>query len=165
MSKQQQGTKKQIVAPQASGGMKVTEVEEDAPMPGDDNSAAHRRALARAAERQQFVTIAERIAKDSMHYKHYKWPGADREFPESIDAPMRFVSKYFPYAEGGPLYVDEPKTALEARRCAEKAELFKKWKMRYVIINDNYVIEKDQQVTNVPAATLESCLEQLEAVA
>lgn len=70
-----------------------------------------------------------------------KFPGADAAYPDTLDALYRFVSAYYPYAVGGPLYVDEPKNEKEVHRAYERQKVMKKLKHRYVIIEKDTCYE------------------------
>ena len=79
-----------------------------------------------------FSNMATRIAGDVLHYRNYRWPGAFRSFPD--DPEMRMVDKFFPYAECGALFVDEPMTERGKRRCEEKRAAMRDEGNLYLVI-------------------------------
>jgi len=80
----------------------------------------------------QFRSQAEKIAKDQLFYKNYYYPGGRQAFP---DKPiLQTVDKYFPYAEGGPLFIDEPLRTDDAKLFETKTEIMKKLGHRYVAL-------------------------------
>lgn len=88
--------------------------------------------LKRIKARQDLKSISERIAGDSLFYKNYYYPGGREFFAD--DKGLLTVDRYFPYAEGGPLYVDQPMFEYQEQECARKAVAFKTLKLRYLII-------------------------------
>jgi len=138
--------KKTIVAPE-SKQQKVTEVGEGIQVTRDTMSAAHRRALQKYESKQEFIYPVERIAGHKLFIRNTKFPGADSAYPEVQYALYRFVDKFYPYALGGPLYVDEPKNEQESYRAYEKHKVMLKLGLRHI------VVEKD--------STYEHLLEQL----
>lgn len=88
--------------------------------------------LMRIQARKEFRSLAEKIAGDSLFYRNYYYPGG-REFFAN-DQGLLTVEKYFPYAEGGPLYVDEPMMPYQEEECAKKTVAFKTLKLRYLVI-------------------------------
>jgi hypothetical protein len=109
----------------------------------DQDTAKHKARLSRSKE---WRSLAEELAKDKLYYKNHYYPG-NKEFMR--DHPrMRFVDRYFPYAKGGPLYVDEPMDKDEIALCEKKRDFMKEHKLRYVIIE--------------PKAEFQSLFEQLE---
>lgn len=110
--------------------------------------AQHRRLLQKYESKRQFTSPVEELAQNiSGVIGNVKFPGADEAFPQDNQALFRFCSKVYPYAHGGPLYVDYPKNEVEIYRAYERAKVMKKLKIRHL------VIERD--------TTLENMLEQL----
>lgn len=119
------------------------------PNPADDqDTPAHRAALAKQKSRSQFISIGDQVAESVTWLKNWKWEEADKHYPLRPD--MRTVDKYYPYAKGGPLLVDEPRTPKTFDEFFEhKRRTLKELGYRYL------VIEPD------PEFTLGSALEQL----
>jgi len=94
--------------------------------------------IKKADLRSQFVTLAEQVAKSTVYYLNHRIPDAEKYYP--IDTDSRFVSKFFPYAVNGPLYVDEPRTEAQMLKSYEKQKLLKKLKLRSIVIelSDEY---------------------------
>lgn len=142
-------TKKTITAPQINKQVEVSTVSEEEYLLAHRSTVSHKRALQKYDRKRQFTNIVEELAQNiSGMVGNVKFPGADEVYPHPTQAMMRFCSKYFPYAKGGPLYVDYVRTELETFRAFEKHKVLKKLKIRHV------VVEKDTSFVNL--------LEQLE---
>lgn len=85
-----------------------------------------------SVRRRELRSLAERIAGDDYHYLNYYYEGGKGYFPQ--EHKMQTVSKFFPFAEGGPLFVDEPNMEHEFSMCERKKEVMKKLGHRYLII-------------------------------
>jgi hypothetical protein len=79
-------------------------------------------------------TLSEQIAGDTICYLNKYFTGYKEAFPEPQDVGLRTVDKYFPFAEGGPLYVDEHRGVTELRDLDRKKEVMKSLGFRYVIL-------------------------------
>ncbi len=55
---------------------------------------------------KQEIGLAAQVAGITTYVKNWRIPHAQKNFP--YDPLMRTVDKYFQYAKGGPLYIDEP---------------------------------------------------------
>lgn len=77
-------------------------------------------------------SMAEKIANDKLYYRNYYYPGGKTEFPEF--PALQTVDKFFPYAEGGPLFVDEISRTTDQKLIEKKSELMKRLGHRYVAI-------------------------------
>lgn len=152
---------RKIIAPEASVENRVVSLEakDDDERQRDVDTPEHRRALARADERKTFISLADQVARDTLFFGKYKWPGAHQAYPDDPDAMMRFVTRYYPHAEGGALYVDMPRSVRQVDRCEEKRKVMKKLRLRYVVIASAY-----QTPDGVPveATNLAEALEQLD---
>lgn len=85
----------------------------------------------RVQARRHLRSLAERVAGDQLFYRNYYYPGSKQEFSQDH---MRTVDRYFPYAEGGPLYVDEPMMPHEEEDCEKKRAAMKRLGLRYLVI-------------------------------
>lgn len=152
--------KRVLIAPEAKSQKRITTLDPDTQTdPKDHNTPATRRALASVDRRQKFVTLSDQIAKEVLFFRNYKWPGANRAYPDDIDCDMRFVTKYYPHTDGGkPLYVDEPMTEREMVKAYEKQKVLKKLGMRHLVIDPTHL---DSEGKSIPGSTLSDCLEQL----
>jgi len=91
------------------------------------------RILAISERRNGLFSVAEKIANHKFHYRNWYFPNGITVFP--MDKECRYVDKYFPYAEHGPLLVDEPKDDRDLSRCKEKAKALKIMGLRYVYVS------------------------------
>ncbi|MBX4188340.1 MAG: hypothetical protein KW793_04385 [Candidatus Doudnabacteria bacterium] len=142
--------KKTIVAPESKTKKIEVELsrEEDQTPLHYEALAAHKRALARYESKRQFTSPIEELVQDiSVMVGTVKFPGADEAYPDVTQALMRFVTKIYPNAIGGPLYVDQPRNDVEVYRAYERQKVMRQLGLRHVII------ERD--------STLEHLLEQL----
>lgn len=92
----------------------------------------HDRKLSIAAKASDLITVAEKIAGDKFCYLKWYYPEGKKLFP--LDHRLHIVSKYYPYAQGGPLFVDEPRTEYEASNCEQKRKFMKGMGLRYIIV-------------------------------
>jgi hypothetical protein len=98
------------------------------------------RILKVAEKRNALITLADQIARNkTLVYKNHPIPGGHKEFPH--DYKMRLVSLFYPLAEGGPLYIDEPMFKNEEASCVKKAAVMKKLNLRYCFICRDSTIE------------------------
>lgn len=151
-------SRRRIIAPQAAQENRNVILGEPQ-APRDLDSPEHRRALQRLEDRQKFVTIADQIARETLFLRNYRWPGSTVRFPDDIDANMRFVTKYYPHAEGGPLFVDEPSTFREVIDSYKKQKILKELGFRCIIVEHQHYTPEGNIVQ---ASTLTDVLEQLE---
>lgn len=153
--------KRVLVAPEASKGLKATSLG-DGPAstaPKDHNTPATKRALARVDARQDLITIADKVAGEPLYFRNYKFPGANKAYPDDIDAHMRYVTKYYPYTDAGkPLFIDEPQTEREILQCYEKQKVIRKLGFRHLVIEPS---RTNTDGKFMDGSTLSDCLEQL----
>lgn len=138
-------SKRTVMAPEAKYEKKVDLQEQDEDV--RVKIAANKRALQTYENKKQLLYPIEKIAQDKLIILNVKYPGADEDYPHVQHALFRFVSKVFPNAVGGPLYVDEPRNPNEIHRAYDRHEKMKERNLRHV------VVEKD--------TTFEHMLEQL----
>lgn len=98
----------------------------------DTADMAHEKALRKHDERKRLIAVADQIAKSTHWTMNWKWPGSDKEYPNHPD--MRMVTKYYPYAVGGPLLVDEARDRKEAEQFFSKQKILKKLGFRHIVI-------------------------------
>lgn len=79
-----------------------------------------------------FLGLAAKLAQDTQYTGNWRIPNALKHFP--TDPILRTVEKYFPYAVGGPIYIDEPTDDVELEQCQKKAIALHEEGMRYFII-------------------------------
>lgn len=84
---------------------------------------------------KHFPTVAEKLAKSSIYYRNWYYPEGKDTFP--YDLRMRYVEKMFPYANGGILLVDEPRSEAEFTECENKAKILRELGYRYIIVSEH----------------------------
>lgn len=103
----------------------------------DDTSRTEERLLLYYDRRHRFVATSDQIA-ESLHYQiNWKWPESDKFFPNDPD--MRLVDKYYPYAKGGPLLVDEPRGKEAVDKAYKKQKVLKAQGLRHLVIEEQAV--------------------------
>lgn len=81
----------------------------------------------------EFVTIPEQVAKSTVFVRNWYLDEARKLYP--YQDRMKRIDKYFPYAQGGPIMVDETRDEEEAKMLyLEKAPMMKTWGHRYIVI-------------------------------
>ena len=88
--------------------------------------------IAEIIARRKMLSLAERVANDTFYYKNYYFEGARDAFKGQKE--LQTVSRYFPYSEHGPLFVDEPINDFELENCKIKGQFMKANKMKYLVI-------------------------------
>jgi len=111
-----------------------------------ENKQKDTKVLGLIVRSKELRTVADHLAGDREIRKNNIIEGIRTKFPEK--AYLWIVEKFYPYAQCGPLYVDEPIKEWELKECAEKIPLMKALGLRYVVIK--------------PHMTLFEALEQLE---
>lgn len=104
-------------------------------------------------KRHEFTSIAEQIAESHIAVGNYRIPSDKKLFPLDQDAAKRFVSRFFPYAKGGALFVDEPANEHELQFAEKRQKFLHGLGHRHVIVPR----------TTSPE-TLYNCMEQLKGV-
>lgn len=82
--------------------------------------------------KSKLQSTADRLAGSTFHYRNWYFHEGKEEFPQHND--MRCVDKMYPFAEGGQLLVDEPRTQFEIDQCNDKKKVLHRLGYRYVII-------------------------------
>lgn len=86
---------------------------------------------------QYYPTLAEKVAKSTIYVKNWYMPEMRVDRAYRYDDRMKRIDKFFPYAQGGPLLVDEPSDVAEAEKCYAKAIKAKEWGYRYIVIESD----------------------------
>lgn len=128
-------SKRTIVAPESNKKPLSEFSVGETPTVSDEDTPAHKKAILKAELRQKFVTLADQIAQHTLYFRNYKYQGADKAYPDSLHALQRFVTKCYPYAEGGLLLVDEPNNEREEKLAKDKQAVLKKLGFRHVVIS------------------------------
>lgn len=127
-------------APQADQGFNRNDFHEsDKPQEETTDSPEHLAAVRKSDAKKHFSSMSDRLAEDTLFYRNHKWAGADKYFPNKDQHIMRIVSKFYPYARGGELLIDEPNNEAEMIFAYEKQKFFKQNKLgfRHVVIEPN----------------------------
>lgn len=127
-----------IIAPEASK-LKEQVLAESSPQDVDTSVAIakHRRNLAKFETKEQLLYPVEKIAQDKLLIMNIKYPGADEDFPFIQDVLMRFVTKVYPNAKGGALYVDEPRNETQSWRAWERHKKMKVRGLRHLVVEQD----------------------------
>lgn len=133
--------------------------EPTAPLPLEpQDPPKHAAKVRKAMESLELRTLAEKVAGNKTGCQsNYKIPQAEKHFP--VDINSRFVDKYYPYAVGGPLYVDEPTTEYKMIKAYEKQKILRKMGLRSLVI-ESY--GKNDMALKDLNSSLADCYEQLE---
>lgn len=78
------------------------------------------------------LSLLELITKSSFYHLHHPWPNGKKIFSREPD--MARVDRFYPYAEGGALYVDTPKLQPDIDKCDKKRPLMLKQGLRYIVV-------------------------------
>lgn len=115
----------------------VTPKGDSSPVSENDRDTSRRD---RIVERtRKFQSIGDRLANDKFCEINWRYPGGLEAFPDSAD--LRVVDRYYPYAEGGPLAVDTPKTEEQTKFSMRKVEALKKANVRFIVANPEKSVE------------------------
>lgn len=104
---------------------------------GEKSESIHAKLLEKMGKAE---SIAEKLAGDKLFYRNWMWPAGKEFFPHEPN--MWFVSRYYPYALGGALLLDEPVTDLEKSQCKVKQEKILAKGFRYYIIDRAKSVEE-----------------------
>ena len=125
-------TQKVVKAPNLGVEFALTEDTHEKQEKKAKEAARESKVHAIAARSREFNTFAERIAQHKLFYKNHIWQGAREAFP--FHPALRMVDRYFPYAEGGPLYIDEPSRVDDLKQYEPKIDAMKKLGHRYLLL-------------------------------
>lgn len=113
---------------------------EDKPVKKEETDSPEERAkLARARRARDLNTVAEQISGDKYCHINYQWPGAKEAFP--FQPKLWNVDRYFPYAEGGPLFADEPNRLGDIESLKLKQAAMKALGHRYLLCTEGLKFE------------------------
>jgi hypothetical protein len=92
---------------------------------------------------QEFVTIAEKIAKTNIYIKNITVDALVQAFPGRF---MDWcVSQVFPHAAGGPLFVDNAYYEYDKDRCRIKASVMRKAGLRYLWLESDDTVDSAER--------------------
>jgi hypothetical protein len=86
----------------------------------------------RAATERMFTKVSDAIANSDVAIRNWKIPNSNELFPNEFR--MQYTDLYYPYADGGPLFIDTPAMPHDIKRCERKLETLKKTKVRYTYV-------------------------------
>lgn len=112
--------------------------------PSEESQSA--KAIATFEKNTSLNGVPEQVAEDKFKFVNHEWAGARQMYPH--DKKKWYVSYYFPYAKGGPLYVDH------ASNDAEEKEFISTKKNKMSELGHRYLIYKNE-------TTISDALEQL----
>lgn len=99
--------------------------------------------LAKLAARKANVSRAERLACDFQFIKNKPMPELRTLYPEK---PWRWrCDWFFPFAVGGPLYLDEPLTLADEAGLVDKKHFMQMLGLRYVVLGVGRTEAEDEQ--------------------
>ena len=96
------------------------------------NQAGTHRREPDTLDREALLGLSAKIAGNTICNRNWPYRNARKHF--EISPLLRTVDKFYPWADGGPLYVDEPVTAQDEKECALKAVALKSEGLRYLVI-------------------------------
>lgn len=89
-------------------------------------------------------TLADKIANDTYHQRNYHIQESQNKFPEARE--LWYVDRFYPYAEGGPLAVDEANDLDDVNTLMLKKPILAEKGIRYICIkngmSENEVLEQ-----------------------
>lgn len=91
-----------------------------------------KRAVLKEVKRSSDQLLPDRIANDSFYVRNYPIPKSKELFP--LEWRMQYAELCYPYAEGGPLYLDMPVTTYDVALCERKFQALKGRGVRYAYI-------------------------------
>lgn len=105
----------------------------------EDETAESLRKAQKAEEihkrRHSYTALSDEIAQNLYYVRNWKWPKSDEVFPHHPD--LRTVDKYYPYAKGGALLVDEPRDKHSIEWAYKKQKFLKSLGFRHIVIEEN----------------------------
>lgn len=101
----------------------------------------------RSARKNGYYSLSDELAESTVYFRNHRLKEADILYPDFTQLNYRFVTKYYPYAKGGPLFVDEVRGEYQTKIAYEKQKTLKKLGYRHIVIQEN--------------STFYDCLEQL----
>ena len=81
---------------------------------------------------QRFDCLSDKLAEDKLCHLNYYYPGSKIAFPQ--DQKYQTVDKYYPYAKGGPLFIDEPSRMESTAPYLKKQQIMKELGHRYLLV-------------------------------
>lgn len=115
---------------------KVSKISEDGEVVLDKKpDASNKRALAMAKKDKELITPIQRIAGSKICHRNWTVHQFKEVFPQN--AYRWVVGEYYPYAAGGGMFFDFPKTETERRDCEVKRKTMKRLGWKYAVVVDD----------------------------
>lgn len=105
-----------------------------------DESASDLRREAIIERKNKSKSVGDMVAGDSFYYLNWYYPGGREAWPQHNN--LRTVLKYYPFAEGGPLLVDEPRFHFEFEACEMKKKVLAELGYRYLVVRPKMTVEE-----------------------
>lgn len=83
----------------------------------------------------QLSGVPELVAGDKFKFVKHEWAGARQAFPQNKS--QWYVDLFFPYAQGGPLFIDQIKNEAHKQTLVEKLKTMKKLGHRYLQLTNS----------------------------
>jgi len=115
--------KRKLVAPEIGVNQSL---EEEGLLTDSFEKVKEKSLLSSYEKRQQFISVSDQIAESHFYFRNYRYPKGNELYPDALESDFRIVSKAYPYAKGGLLLVDEPRTEKESLKMYEKQKKLKK---------------------------------------
>lgn len=104
-----------------------------AELPDDSLAEAKASKVFAAAERaKSFSKLTDAVADSDMYSRNEPMPNAMELFP--MDWRMRYSDLYYPYAKGGPIFIDTPSAPYEIEMCEIKYRTYSAHGVRYTYV-------------------------------
>lgn len=87
-----------------------------------------------------YLGLSAEVAQDTIYTRNTRTPNGMVYFP--TEPIMRTIDKFFIGAVGGPLYIDEPQTETDIKRCLRKVPMMKEQGHRYCYITPEMDLEE-----------------------
>lgn len=123
-------------------------------MPESDESRAEKRrterhteVLTRSTLRGGFASVAEQVAGSSSFYRNHIFAALREHFKAkgSFDQRLWTVSRYFPFADGGALAVEEPRSEADRVNSVAKIAVLRGVGIRCVLIEHGATYDEAMQ--------------------
>jgi len=84
------------------------------------------------ARRTLSTLLPDKLANSTFWVRNQMVPHAQKLFP--LEWRMQYAELFYPHAEGGPLYIDMPKTEWDLELCKRKYQTLRDSGVRYVYL-------------------------------
>jgi hypothetical protein len=131
-----------IIAPQASLETRKVEIKEHGnKKENKEDQKNSKEVINRCELRQKFTNLADQLAQSHYTCRNCKFPGSEQIYTDPLQSSMKFVTKFYANAKGGPLYVDEPMTEKQMLEAYERHKVMLKLNLRHIVIEKDSTLE------------------------